>query len=393
MSDSNVLTGTPSVEGYSSIVDSTYAQVTGSHQATGEGQNVLDPQAISNGTLDQLDTTVLLTPSAYLVTTDAGSSAADSQMGRRQLAPRQQTSWSFGAPLDAASLTIPLSGQTVALSGVRVGVVGASGSTQWETPVALPGDELGVPVTPAQTIVGVEMAAAGRSISVDAPVISTVGGEIYHADGQLQDALVPPHWRFQGFDGAFAVFDDTRARPGLSLEAPPGGSTEGATIGAIGGPAWAPTRARLSSPHGVIVVRSGAAIPGWSATWRPSGTGATQVLPVRLSGVVQAVSVPAGAGTLTWKYAAPGFATALWLSGGALAALGALGTTALLWRRRSRKPHHGALVTARPFVTGRIRSTGHWGDVAAWRPTRGAPSLVDATATGRGAEPSPEGSG
>ena len=43
VSDTNVLTGTPSVEGYSSIVDSTYAQVTGSHQATGEGQNVLDP--------------------------------------------------------------------------------------------------------------------------------------------------------------------------------------------------------------------------------------------------------------------------------------------------------------------------------------------------------------
>jgi len=393
VSDSNVLTDTPSVEGYSSIVDSTYAQVTGSHQATGEGQNVLDPQAISNGTLDQLDTTVLLTPSAYLVTTDTGSNGADSQVGRRQLAPRQLASWSLGAPLDVMSLTIPSSGQTVALSGVRVGVVGASGSTRWETPVALSGDGLGVPVTPTQTIVGVEIAAAGRSISVDAPVVTTVGGEIYRADGQLQDVLVPPHWRFQGFDGAFAVFDDTRARAGLSLEARSGSSTAGATIGVTGGPAWAPTRARVSSPHGVIVVRSGAAIPGWSATWRRSGTGAAQMLPVRLSGVVQAVTVPAGAGTLTWKYTAPGFGTALWLSGGALAALGALGATALLWRRRSRASYHGALVTAPPALAGRIRSTGRRGHVAAWRPTRAAPSLVDATAGTRGAEPSPEGTG
>ena len=66
--DGNVLSGTPSIEGFSSLVDNTYAQLTGSHQATGEGQDVLDPTAIADGSLDQLDTTVLLTPAAYLVT-------------------------------------------------------------------------------------------------------------------------------------------------------------------------------------------------------------------------------------------------------------------------------------------------------------------------------------
>ena len=63
----------PSVQGYSSTVDRRYASVTGSHQATGDGQNTLAPAAVADGTLDQLDTTVLLTPSAYLVPQAGGA--------------------------------------------------------------------------------------------------------------------------------------------------------------------------------------------------------------------------------------------------------------------------------------------------------------------------------
>ena len=89
VSDGNVLTDTPSVEGYSSIVDDTYARVTGSHQSMGDGQNVLDPKAVADGTLDALDTTVLLTPSAYLVTSaDLAPSSTDQGVGRRTLAAR-----------------------------------------------------------------------------------------------------------------------------------------------------------------------------------------------------------------------------------------------------------------------------------------------------------------
>lgn len=391
VSDTNVLTDTPSVEGYSSIVDDTYAQVTGSHQAIGEGQNVLDPAAVSDGTLDQLGTTVLLTPSAYLVTPDAGPITANPEAGRRQLAPEQRASWSFGTRLDVTSITIPISEQAVASSGVRVGLVGASGSTQWETPVALPGDGLWVPVTPARSIIGVQIAAAWRSIDVDAPVIGTSGGESYRADGQLQDALAPPHWRFQGFDGAFAVFDNSQTRPALTLEALPHGSTVGASIEVIGGPESAPTRALVSSAHGVIVVRAGAAIPGWSAHWQRSGASATQALAVRRSGVVQAVTVPAGRGTLTWSYVAPGFGVALWLSGGALVVVGALGVVAFLWRRRSRTSQHVARVTRARVLTRRCRSTGTQDDVSPWRPTRGAGPLVDVVASTSGPEPSPDG--
>ncbi|HMG64099.1 MAG TPA: hypothetical protein VK599_14220, partial [Streptosporangiaceae bacterium] len=78
--DLNVLSGTPSVQGYTSLVDGRYAAATGSHQATGEGQDALDPEAVGNGTLDQLNTSVLLTVPAYLVT-PAGTGPAAGESG------------------------------------------------------------------------------------------------------------------------------------------------------------------------------------------------------------------------------------------------------------------------------------------------------------------------
>src|SRR5215470_3017739 len=58
--DLNVITATASVQGYSATVDGYYATATGSHQAMGKGQNVLDPRAVGGGVLDQLGTSILL---------------------------------------------------------------------------------------------------------------------------------------------------------------------------------------------------------------------------------------------------------------------------------------------------------------------------------------------
>ena len=54
------------------------------------------------------------------------------------------------------------------------------------------------------------------------------------------------------------------------------------------GPSFAPSEATVSSPHGVEVIRSEAAIPGWTATWNPD-VGPTVTLRVRRVGLVQGV--------------------------------------------------------------------------------------------------------
>jgi hypothetical protein len=215
--DLNSLTRTPSVQGYTSLVDGRYAAATGSHMSTGQGQNVLSPAAVGGQTLDALDTTSLLTLPVY-------------------------------------------------------------------------------------------------------------------ADGDLRDVLVPPHWVLTGYDGPFAIYRNTRARGPLTLSALHGGTLAGSSVSNVSGPAASPARAMVSSPAGVRVVRSVAAIPGWTATWRPA-SGRLVTLPVRVDGVIQAVDVPAGIGMLTWHYAPPRLAAGLGVSVTALVALLLLCGAALTWSR------------------------------------------------------------
>ena len=104
MTDLNSLTATPSIQGYTSIVDGGYASATGSHQATGEGQNALSPTAIGDGTLDSLDTTILITVPQYLVTTPGGTGSAT---GTRNVAAGQRGTWNLGTTLRVTQVVVP----------------------------------------------------------------------------------------------------------------------------------------------------------------------------------------------------------------------------------------------------------------------------------------------
>ncbi len=90
--DLNVITRSPSVQGYSSLVSGFYASATGSHRATGDGQDVLNPRAVRTGVLDQLDTSVLLTVPAYLTTRSGAAAAAGPQPLPGRRAPAVATS-------------------------------------------------------------------------------------------------------------------------------------------------------------------------------------------------------------------------------------------------------------------------------------------------------------
>jgi hypothetical protein len=133
------------------------------------------------------------------------------------------------------------------------------------------------------------------------------------ADGQLQAALVPSHWTFAGFDGSFAIFANQLAQRPVRLEALAGQSTSGAWIRDSSGAPAEPTVATVFSPHGARVVRSVAAISGWSVMWQPRH-GPAITLTVQRDGLVQAVDVPPGLGVVTWNYVPPLFAAGLVLS-------------------------------------------------------------------------------
>ena len=176
--------------------------------------------------------------------------------------------------------------------------------------------------------------------------MTVAGGSVLVADGQLQDALVPPHWEFAGFDGPFAVFANRFAQPPLRIEALAGRPLSGAWLRGSGGAPAEPAAATVYSPHGARVVRSVAAIDGWSATWQPRH-GPAVALTVQRDGLVQAVDVPPGLGVVTWSYTPPGFPVGLALSLAAAALVAACLVLAFRARRTRvhrlllRVPAHG----------------------------------------------------
>jgi hypothetical protein len=306
--DLNDIAGQPSVQGYTSIVDGRYASATGSHEAMGEGQDELSPRAVGSGLLGQLDTSLLLTVPAYLITASgSGASPGPPGTGDRYVAAHGQATWYLGTSLEVSRITVPDGdpGQAAA-AGIRIGLMTPAGSTRWLGARAASASLLTAALPSPVTGVAVVAQAGGTAADLGAPSVATPAGTAFVADGQLQNALLPPQWEPAGHDGSFAVFTDRFAEGALSLQALPGGSTTGAAVRWVGGPATEPTAAEVSSAHGVRVVRSVAAIPGWSATWHPR-SGKPVPLAVGVDGLVQAVAVPPGTGVLTWTYTSPGF--------------------------------------------------------------------------------------
>jgi hypothetical protein len=306
----------PSVQGYSSIVDDHYASATGSHQASGEGQDTLSPHAVADGTLDQLDTSVMLTLSGFLVTRVGvdGPDAGPPGTGRRDISADQRTTWYLGTPLDVVKVEVSDADAIKdAAAGTQLGLTTPAGSTLWFRARAMTPSTLTITLARPVSSIAVVGQAHGTPCPLGAPSIVTADGGVFVADGQLQDALVPSHWTVAGFDGPFTVFANRFAQHPLRIEALPGRSAAGAWIGDSSGAPAEPTVATVFSPHGARIVRSVAAIPGWSATWQPRH-GPAIALAVQRDGLVQAVDVPPGLGVVTWSFTPPGLPVGLVLS-------------------------------------------------------------------------------
>jgi hypothetical protein len=233
---------------------------------------------------------------------------------------------------------------------MAIGLTTAGGSTRWFRAHAVTPSTLAITVPQPVAAVAVAAQAQAAPGVLGPPSVVAADGRVVVADGQLQDALVPPRWQFAGFDGPFAVFANHLAQPPLRVEALPGRSVSGAWVGGASGPPAAPTAATVSSPGGVRVVRSVAAIDGWSATWQPRHGPAT-ALTVQADGLVQAVDVPPGLGVLTFRYAPPGFAAGLALSLMAGVLVTGFFVVALLAKRARKPVHHPRSLVRNPART------------------------------------------
>jgi hypothetical protein len=200
-----------------------------------------------------------------------------------------------------------------AAAGTQIGLMTAGGVTRWFAASAPSASRLAISLPHPVTGIAVVAQAGGRPSHLGPLSITDTNGNVFVANGQLQDALVPPRWGYAGHDGSFAVFVDHLARGPLSLEALPGRPAAGASVRLAGGSAANPTAAAVFSSHGIRVIRSVTAIAGWSATWHPQH-GRPVTLAVGRADLVQAVDVPPGRGVVTWRYLPPWFTAGLVLS-------------------------------------------------------------------------------
>ena len=303
------------------------ATATGSHRASGDGQDVLDPQVVGSGVLDQLDTSVLLTVPAYLVTRpgQSAASARPAGTGHRDVAARHQATWYFAEPLGVTRLEVPdADARQDAAQGTRIGLRTSSGTTRWFPAAAAGPARLAITLSRPLASVAVVAQAGGRATRLGPASVTDSGGRVYVANGQLQDALVPPRWGYAGRDGPFAVFVDHFASGPLRLQAIPaaGPGSGGAPARRVRGcpglgrrvlPARCPGHP-LGGGHGRLE-RHLASPP------RPALRAGR-----RRDGLVQAVQV-AGRGVPTWSYRPPGLRTGVALS------LGAISSSTGCWPR------------------------------------------------------------
>jgi hypothetical protein len=234
--------------------------------------------------------------------------------GHRDIAANHKATWYFATPLRVSRLEVPDSdARQDAAAGTQIGLMTAGGQTRWFGAAAPSASRLAISLPHPVTGVAVVAQAGGRPSHLGPLSITDTHGNVFVANGQLQDALEPPRWGYAGHDGSFAVFVDHLASGPLSLEALPGRPASGASVRLAGGSAANPTAAAVFSPHGIRVIRSVTAIAGWSATWHPQH-GPPVTLAVGRAGLVQAVDVPPGRGLVTWRYLPPGFPAGLVLS-------------------------------------------------------------------------------
>jgi hypothetical protein len=332
--DLNVISATPSVQGYSSIVSGQYATATGSHRAMGDGQNVLSTRAIADGVLGQLNTSVLLTLPDYLISKATGHASPDAAAttGNRNVSAGEQGTWYLGTALRITGVTVPDSDAAAdAAAGFQIGLTTPGGQTRWLSAEAVTSTSLSVRLRQPATAVAVVGRAGDKRAELGPPTVTEATGQNFVADGELQNALTPPQWGFAKFDGPFAVFVDHQAAGALTIQGLHGGSAAGSSVDTLAGAAAEPSGVAVQSAHGVRVTRAVAYIPGWTATWQPAA-GQAQNLPVHRVGTVQAVDVPAGRGVVTWTYVPPRFALGLVLSLLALVLILAMAVRA--WRAR-----------------------------------------------------------
>lgn len=368
--DLNVVAGLASVQGYGSVVSSAYDQATSTH-----GYENLQVNGLSRTTFDALDLQTLLTlPAAFATTLPPGQAppapgspvpgAASSAAaigtpaavvgGPYHIGPGDSRTFLLPSPMAVHAVDLLLSGpsRTADTASPRL-VLGAGRQAQAPVATAVHGPDATARLAGGRPVLALSVHNPAhhplllRAVVVDAGRPATR----LALDGPLQGRIQGPHWRYQATIGSFVAWKNLRAPGRAWLQATGSRTPDPSTTapGRVRTVATSPTDSQqtvVSLPRPALLVRSEAYAKGWTARLTPSSGGPTRVVTVRPLGIVQAVPVPAGRYTVTWRYAPSVVLDGLAASLAGLVLLGGLVLVAIVARRRADDP--SAVGSSRP---------------------------------------------
>ena len=293
----NVFTQLPSVQGYGSLIDELYGNVTDTHPLFG-----LDGCQLARGVYHQLRLSTVVVAQNKLSTRVTPTMVAPPQCVAAQR--RSSESRYFGTRLPVARVRVRgVDGASIASDDVTAQLLNHKG---------LPfGPVLSATGAPSMTFqfsgknvdaFGVRLSASG-GVLVGSVQVSEPGhnAPTYALNTQFQQALSSPAWELVDTTGLLSYFRATKIRADDWL----GTNAKTSRITNIRNSVWGDSWVSVAATHPTILKRSMEWIPGWRATARNEATGKLVNLHVVRSGLIQQVTVPAGQWTVHFHYHAP----------------------------------------------------------------------------------------
>jgi hypothetical protein len=367
--DVGILDGLPSFSGYGAVVDSRYADETES-----QTRGLLNVGSLGNGSFEQLGLQVLVTvPESFLVPitalpingaqvrvlseqpgVDGVLKGGNSPPPRppllilgnspaRDLATDAVSSWWFGTTLSLGQIAVdmqnPVPGQKV-----QIGVLSLDGSVKWTATSTVGTDGSVVADLGDVSGTGIAVRTAGPALHSVQVAVTTDQDRAYLVSGVLADAVTPDLWTQVGSADDFTVFKASYSPSQTWLE--PSGSEGSVPFPPDGDDSQLGTANVVSRSNQTTTIEAHSSRPSllvWSTAW-DSGwhadvvrAGSDRPLRVERVGLAQGVEIPAGTSLIRFSYVPPGFAHAVLISLGTLAAAVLIVISVAFFRRRRQR--------------------------------------------------------
>ncbi len=323
----NVFTKVPSVQGYGSLVNSLYGNVTYTHPLFS-----LDSCRLVRGTFKSLRLAAVVIAADVLAT--PVTSPTPHPIWCPGLSSVTNAQRYFGRLLAVADVTLESSnGTTVSRGPVTAQLLDPRGHPFGPIIVELGSPRVTFHFGPDRMhATGVQFNAPAGALLFSTTVTQPSGGTPYRLNGGFQQALSTSSWHVGPTTGTLTIFRAVHVLPTAWLSR----SSRHSRVTSIRNASWGDSWITVRTSHPTVLRRSDEWLPGWRATAFNVKTGRSETLTVERSGLIQRVRVPAGTWQVHFHYHAPYIELGIASSAlGSMALLASLALSRGWWRRRT----------------------------------------------------------